>query len=514
MPMQIVSQLGTGGIIKDLPSVTLATNIFTDGNNIRFDNNSIQTITGETIYPPSLSITPDFGIHWRRPDQGYNIFAKDGNIVRVDSAGNIASMFTSSLPAYTSSKWDGCTFNGGYAIVLNNGKSTPLYALYGSTTAGSTFVELPGWNYVSGLTVKAKIIRNLGYSLVACNLTLESGGVTTYAPNTIRISAQAAPGAIPTVWEPGTTTDTADEFELKSTSPILEAAELRGNLFVYSSDCINIVTLGQSITKVQPYANGYGILNTKCLAEFDGQHFVVDRNDIYVHSGSGGIKSIANFKVRDAFFNAINQAAIDKVYVERNARNDEIWIHYPTGSNTTCNKVLIYQYRLDNWTFRDAPNTTSSFVGPSPEGSSFFYGKETIYSTTGTTRVFLMDRGYQMWNGSALASYTSYISREKMTSGDLSMITDIDGLYPVFDTVPSDSTINITVTGQNTYLSNPDWSNADGRDVFVFEPNNPRAQGYKVDPRAVGRLLNFKISSTGYWRLALLGINSKPADRR
>ena len=31
------------------------------------------------------------------------------------------------------------------------------------------------------------------------------------------------------------------------------------------------------------------------------------------------------------------------------------------------------------------------------------------------------------------------------------------------------------------------------RDIFEFEPSNLRAQGYKVDPRATGRLLNYKI---------------------
>jgi hypothetical protein len=514
MPITTINNLGTLGVVKDLPPFGLAPNAFTDANNVRFDNNSVQTITGETIYSTSVAIAPDYGIHWRRPDQGYNIFAKNGNIVRVDSAGNTSSMFTSADAAYNNSKWDGCTFNGGYAIVLNNGVTTPKYCLYGSTTAGSSFQDLPGWNYLSGLTVNAKIIRQLGYALVACNLTLTQDSIITNAPNTIRISAQAAPGNIPAVWQPGTTADTADEFELSSTSPILEAGELRGNLYVYSSDAINVVTLGQSATRVQPYAKGYGILNTRCLSEFDGQHFVVDRNDIYVHGGSGGIKSVANFKVRDFFFNQINQAAIDKVYVERNARNDEIWVHYPTGSSTTCNKVAIYQYRLDNWSFRDAPNTTSSFVGPSPENNSFFYGKETIYSTTGTTRVFLMDRGYQMWNGTALANYTSYVAKEKLSIGDLSSTNTLGSLYPVFDNVPSDSTITITVTGNNNYIAPADWSNADGRDSFVIEPNDLGSTGYKVDPRVNGRLLNFKISSTGYWRLSLIGVDVKSSDRR
>jgi hypothetical protein len=514
MPIQQIKDLGTAGVIRDMPPVSLAPNVFTNVNNVRFDNSSIETITGEIIYSPSITIAPDFGIHWRRPDQGYNIFAKNGNIVRVDAGGSTSAMLTSSESKYNSSKWDACTFNGGYAIIMNNGKSTPLFCLYGSSTAGSSFIELPGWNYSAGLTVNAKIIRQLGYALVACNLTITDNGVVTNAPNTIRISVQAAPGNIPAVWQPGTTTDTADEFELSTTSPILEAGELRGNLYVYSSDAINVVTIGQSITRVQPYAKGYGILNTRCLAEFDGQHFVVDRNDIYIHGGSGGIKSIANFKVRDFFFNDVNQSAIDKVYVQRNSRNDEIWVHYPSGSSTVCNKVMIYQYRLDNWTFRDAPGTASSFEGPSPESSSFLYGKETIYSVTGTTRVFLMDRGYQMWNGTALASFTSFIERTKYVAGDLGSSTIINSLYPVFDTVPSDSVINIAITGQNNYIAPADFSNADGRDIFEFEPNNGRAQGYKVDPRATGRLINYKIYSNGYWRLALLGVDAGPIDRR
>jgi len=119
-----------------------------------------------------------------------------------------------------------------------------------------------------------------------------------------------------------------------------------------------------------------------------------------------------------------------------------------------------------------------------------------------------------MWNGSALASYTSYVTREKLTSGDLEATSEIDGIFTVFDSVPNDSSINIAVTGQNNYLAAPDFSNADGRDLFVFQPNEPRSAGYKVNPRVTGRLINYRISSTGYWRLALLGISPKIADRR
>ena len=283
-----IEKLGRGGLNTDVPPVILPPNTFTDVLNVRFDDEAVQTITGETT-SRTVSIAPDFGIHWRRPDQGYNIFAKNGNIVRVDSAGNSSSMFSSSDSAYANSDWQATKFNGGYAIIMNNGKTTPLYCLYNSASAGSSFQPLPNWNYLEGITVTAKVIRALNYSLVAANLTINEAGTTTYAPGTIRVSVQAATGDVPSVWQPGLTTDTADEFELSSTSPVLDMAELRGNMFVYSSDSISLLTIG-SQTRVSFYSKSYGILNTDCVTEFDGNHFVVDRNDIYVHNGSGSIE--------------------------------------------------------------------------------------------------------------------------------------------------------------------------------------------------------------------------------
>ena len=56
-------------------------------------------------------------------------------------------------------------------------------------------------------------------------------------------------------------------------------------MYVYSSDSIHVLSIKGGTSVVQPYAKGYGILNTNCVVEFDGRHFVVDRNDIYTHTG-------------------------------------------------------------------------------------------------------------------------------------------------------------------------------------------------------------------------------------
>jgi len=509
---QPVEQLGRGGLNTDLPPIIVPQNTFTDVYNVRFDDESVQTITGETTYK-TVSIVPNFGVHWPRPDQGYNIFGKNGYFVRLDAAGNSSAMFTSNDTQYANSDWQSTYFNGGFAVVINNGKSTPMYCLYGDLSAGSTFQPLPNWNYYSGLTVTAKVIRSLGYSLVAANLSITQGSTVTSAPGTVRVSTQAPTGGIPQTWEPGLTTDTADEFELSSTSPVLDMAELRGNLFIYSSDSINILAIGAT-TRVSPYSSSYGILNTDCVVEFDGKHLVVDRNDIYVHNGSGSIESIADWRIKKYFFNNLNKTYSYLVKVTKHKFYKEIWVSFPKGSSTVCNETLIYNYKNNTWTKRQTPSLTYSFTGPENVSNTFNYNKEVVYITTNTTQTLVTDDNYLMWNGTALAAYTSYVEKLHMNTGDVTGSSYIASLFPIFDKVPADAAITIRVAGQNNYTDVPDLTTDTERTTFVFEPDNKLSQGYKVDPRLNGRLISYRITSTDYWRLALMYVDAKQADRR
>jgi len=119
-----------------------------------------------------------------------------------------------------------------------------------------------------------------------------------------------------------------------------------------------------------------------------------------------------------------------------------------------------------------------------------------------------------MWNGSALVAYPSFVEKKKLIAGDLETSMLIETLYPVFDETPADASISITVVAQNNYSIDTDLDNPDPRNVFEFLPDDERSQGYKVDPRVNGRLINFRLSSEGNWRLASIGIGAKPKDRR
>ena len=508
--MPQINNLGGGGMINDTPPMILPPNVFTNVNNVRFRNNAVETITGEIINHP-LPATATFGIHWRRPDQGYNLFANDGYIYRMDAAGNVSTMFSSANSKYLNSHWQATPFNGGFAIIINNGTTTPLYCLYGDPYAQSSFQELPNWNYTAGVQVTAKVVRALNYSLVAANLTITENGIVKYAPGTIRVSTQAPTGGIPQIWLPGLTTDTADEFDLSSTAPILDMAELRGNLFVYSQDSISMLTIGTQ-TVVRPYSKTRGILNTNCVVEYDGNHFVVDNNDVYSHNGSGKTDSIIDTKNKDYLFSNLNKNAIDKVHVTRDKYYKEIWIVYPKGTSTVCNEALIYNYSNDTWTKRQLKNINYTFSGPSNKDNSFQYARESIYMATSTNYVLVTDDSYNMFNGSdGLETYLSALEKRKLNTGDIKGSSLISSIYFSFDHIPEDAEINIYVNGQNNFTDNPAFTS---NDLFVFKPTSPKSQGYKVDPRVNGRVANFSIQSQGYWRLPLYDFDIKQADRR
>jgi len=93
-----------------------------------------------------------------------------------------------------------------------------------------------------------------------------------------------------------------------------------------------------------------------------------------------------------------------------------------------------------------------------------------------------------------------------------SMVTSI---YPIFDKVPINYDITIKVAGQNNYNDDIDLTSDDPSiTTLMFLPNTNRSQGYKVDPRSYGRVLNYRITSSDYWRLATIAVDAKQIDRR
>lgn len=170
-----VTGLHTVGMIQDSPAVSLPPNAFTNVVNMRLKGGAARKISGEyDLLPISYSTTdPDifdvdgeyvYGTWWANPnigpDDGYFVVARTES--QVDKLYAIKASDGSSqflgVEVPSGGKWQSTVFQGGYAIVLNNGISKPVYVL---DNTGNTDInaleayELPGWD--SYYTVEEKV---------------------------------------------------------------------------------------------------------------------------------------------------------------------------------------------------------------------------------------------------------------------------------------------------------------------------------------------------------------------
>lgn len=459
-------------------------------------------------------MNPTFGFHWKRPTTRYNIYANATDVYRMDQTGAITEI---SSGTYSSgANWQATSFTGGYAVVMNNRVDTPEYVLFGGGSADTTLQELPGWNYEAGVTsLTAETVRAVGNVLMAGNFRRTVSGVVGERPGTLRISNQAAPGAIPQSWNPtDPAADTADEFELSQSEAIIEMEPLRGSMVVYTGDSYHLVTpqpvSGRGTQVVNFY--GYGVLASDCVKEFDGQHFVVDRNDIYVHSGTGKIQSVADGRTRKYFQNNLNQDHYENTFVSLNRREDEMWICFPNQSANAqgdCNEALIWNYRENHWTIRDLPNVRSGFNAPMVRNNTFQLADERLILVgREDSRFFAMDEG-NTFDGT---TFRAFIESKRRSATEVDSSKWVGSFYPLFDANETTSTnITISLRGQNNFADDISFTDRQ-TDVRAFNPSND----YKIDPRTNGRLINYRIESNddNTWVLSGISVMVELDDKR
>ena len=381
--MQIVPvrNVGTKGIIKDTSPVLLTPEAWSDGKNVRFDNASVSKITG---HQSILSTTVEpIALEYWNADKSY-VYGDAENIYKVTA--NNTSTEISSKTYDSDGRWQFSLFDGGRTLIVNNTVEAPQYLFQG----GTTLADLPGWP----ANTTAGILRPFKGVLIAGNLTI---GTDTEQPGSVRISSLAGPGAVPASWTVGNINDngTADQFLLSNTSRVTEIRNYRGVGFLFTEDSIHTLRLAteNSITRVNNLNFGVGCLAPDCVTEFEGGMFSVDRNDLYVTQGSGGIESVSNHKVREYFLNNLNSTHFRNTFTTLNKPKDEIWVCFPNLSTNTagsCNEAMIWNYKDNTWSHRDLPNVFSATQGPIPDSNGTF----------GENKNYIIFNGYRTSNAS------------------------------------------------------------------------------------------------------------------
>lgn len=112
--------------------------------------------------------------------------------------------------------------------------------------------------------------------------------------------------------------------------------------------------------------NETSILSKKAVVEYDGNYYWPGVDRFYV-GNSGGVQELPNQFNSEYFFTGLNRTYATKIWGTKIPRYGEIWWHYPSGSSTECDRVLIFNVREKHWF--DLP--ISRVCGLSPVASPY-----------------------------------------------------------------------------------------------------------------------------------------------
>lgn len=439
----------------------------------------------------------------------YWFYANDTDIYRIGADGVHAKVTrndgaaTPTYNPYTGDYDDGWTsslFNG--ALIFNNTEDVPQFL----TDPNSSFDDLTAWPSDE----RCGVIRPFKNFLIA--LDIYDNSTSDSFPTKVVWSDTAPLGGVPASWDTGDPAVQAGYNILPDTQGrIIDGKSLNDTFFIYKNDAVWAMqfiggSLVFSFRKI--FSDGSGILAKDCVTEFDGKHFVVGVDDVYVHDGTSK-KSIITNQMRRALYSQINPDHTDKVKCVHDSKNREILIHYPSVDSPTgeSDKVVIYNYESESWSKRDINRIAFIGVGHvqreigEPEGWDWdagtwdgdgsFWGDESfnpsrndlLYVKHGdannSSGFFLGESGLSV-DGE---TYKPFVERIGLDFEDDKGYKYINAIYPHFE---GEGTVNIYVGTEERQGGGISWSQPQ---EFVI------GEDYKATFRESGRYIGIKMES-------------------
>jgi hypothetical protein len=216
------------------------------------------------------------------------------------------------------------------------------------------------------------------------------------------------------------------------------------------------------------------ILSSQSAIEYDGIYYWcgVDRFLMY----NGVVKEIPNNMNQNWFFDNLNYAQRQKVWVSKVPRFGEIWWFYPRGNSTECNDAVIYNVRENTWYDAGSALGARRSAGYFSEVFHYPINADTQTNTTGAVNLFtLTNAGSAYTNGTyTLTSLTGGTGTGAVATITVAgnvvtsvVITSRGSGYTVGDTltatIPGGSGFLITLTYVMSYVTL--WQHEVGTDA-------------------------------------------------
>jgi len=148
------------------------------------------------------------------------------------------------------------------------------------------------------------------------------------------------------------------------------------------------------------------IMSSQCVIEYDGIFYWagVDRFLMY----NGTVQELPNTQNMNWFFDNLNYAQRQKVWVTKVPRWGEIWFFYPKGGATECTDAVVYNIREKTWyDAGEAPGAHRSAGTFSEVFRQPIWG-DTVANSNGTYTLWQHETGVDQVLGNQVDAIDSY----------------------------------------------------------------------------------------------------------
>ncbi len=502
-----IDKCGTG-LNADLTAEELGDGVWTAASNMRFSNGYAERFKGTVQVFDAPVVTPYYLAPYATNTTRYWIhaglastYADDGttrtNITGTPNTGAIDDRIT------------GGTINGVY--IQNNGVDIPQY------WAGTgTLASIPGWD----ATWRAKAMRPWRNFIFALNVTK---GSTQY-PHMLKSCTTLEPGAITAAGDWDETNPALDALELplpETPDVIVDGLPLGDAFIVYKERSMYAITyIGYpQILRAQRLPGETGMLARGCGVNTPLGHIVLTAGDIVLNTGQG-VTSVANGIVRDYLFRNISSDYYMRAFVTANPQRNEVWVCYPHGPVTTCNKALVWNWVDKSWGVRELSNVTFGAFGQinytAAEGTydsidaigttydqmagnyddnNYSPAEARLLMTHTTPYVSLQDSGSTDFG----AVIRSSLERTGITFGDPFSVKMLRAVWPKIDG-DTGATVVVQVGAAMYADQQPTWSTPQTFTIGETE---------KIDCRVSGKYIAIRLDGSDYfpWRVKSFGVD-------
>lgn len=531
-----LANLGTYGIVTDVPAYSLPSGAWSGGQNVRFLDNRVHKFLGKVAVFGIPSIVPYWLLPVAKTIEYFWIYAGLTKVYCTDMTShfNLTRQTASVDVDYTTTateKWTGGVLGG--IPILNNFSDEPQ--MWNPVQTSQRLQLLSNWGtWPGGVSTRARCMRPFDVFLLALDVT-ESG---TRDPHLLVWSHPAAPGAVPSSWNYTDATKKAGRKVFgDSNGFLLDSLPLGRTNVLYKEDAAHAMQFigGTNVFRFERLPIEIGLMARHCAVLFKDRHYVVTGDDIVVHN-LGGKESIIDGRRRKQLFgdgSIIDTTNKNRSYVVPNYKKNEIWFCFPEVNSAQPNRALVWNYKentlSDRFLYTDASSTRNSafaaigLVNPSDAGDTWDAAvgswdsdpdiwdkraydpnfQSVLVARTDTAAFHLMDST----NQEAGSNFTAFVERTGMAFTGVDRqgrpVADHDSIKLVNRVVPhlkASGPVNFYVGSQNTPEGAITWSGP-----FIFDPAVDR----EFYPDVTGLYYGIKVESTTNisWELDKMEIN-------